>query len=196
MSKKIIYSVSIYCLGIAVIVWIIGFVVFCLYAVSFKFHSDDRADAIVALTGGGARVQKAINLFTEGYADKLLISGVHPSVKLSDLTEGVPSDKIDRITLGYLAQDTRGNAVETVAWLRGKKVHSLILITSFYHMPRSMYEILSLEPDLEILPFPVFPKSFDDSVDWIRTRYAWLLFVEYHKLMATRMHHFFERIFL
>ena len=60
-------------------------------------------------------------------------------------------------------------------------------------MPRSIFEVLKESPDLHIIPQPVFPKSFDNSVDWIRTRYAWLLFIEYHKFLATHLQSLIER---
>ena len=62
-------------------------------------------------------------------------------------------------------------------------------------MPRSMFEILKHTPHLTIVPYPVFPKSFNNSVEWIKTRYAWLLFIEYHKFIVVHLKQlFFERI--
>lgn len=99
------------------------------------------------------------------------------------------------MTLGYQAQNTRGNAKEIADWIQGKQIRKILLVTSFYHMPRSIFEVLKESPDLQVVPLPVFPKSFNDSVDWIRTRYAWLLFVEYHKFIATRLQNYTERIY-
>lgn len=173
--------------------WVIGFGCFCLYALSLRFQPAEQTDGIVVLTGGGYRVQTALDLLKEKYADHLLISGVHESVKKEDLI-GLLSDELARnITLGYLAKNTRGNAQETATWVKGKNIRSILLVTSFYHMPRSIFEVLKVSPNLKIIPLPVFPKSFGDSVDWIRTRYAWLLFVEYHKFIAARLLSFFER---
>jgi len=196
MRKKIVSSVLIYLLIVITTVWLIGFVGFCIYAFSFKFQAAERSDGIVVLTGGGDRIGTALDLLRDGYADYLLISGVNPSVQLKDLTRGLPDAVRSRITLDYRAQDTRGNAHETAYWVRSEKIKSILLITSFYHMPRSVFEVLKVIPDLKIIPYPVFPKSFNDSVDWIRTRYAWLLFVEYHKFLATRFQQFIKRIIL
>ena len=193
MAKKIVSPTFLYIMIIGISVWLIGFAGFCLYALSFKFQEAEHTDAIVVLTGGGERVSTALHLLEEHYADYLLISGVHPSVKIEDLTKGLPQEVRNRITLDYVAQDTRGNAKETAAWIAKNKVKSVILITSFYHMPRSIFEVLKESPDLHIIPQPVFPKSFDNSVDWIRTRYAWLLFIEYHKFLATHLQNLFER---
>ncbi len=193
MAKKLITPCFCY-IGILILTcWIIGFGCFCLYALSLRFQPAEQTDGIVVLTGGGYRVQTALDLLKEKYAGHLLISGVHESVKKEDLI-GLLSDELARnITLGYLAKNTRGNAQETAAWVKGKNIRSILLVTSFYHMPRSIFEVLKVSPELEIIPLPVFPKSFGDSVDWIRTRYAWLLFVEYHKFIAAHILSFFER---
>ena len=194
MVKKIVSPTFWYILIVAVSIWLIGFAGFCLYALSFKFQEAERSDAIVVLTGGGERIPTALQLLKDNYADYLLISGVHPSVKISDLTKGLPADISNRITLDYVAQDTKGNARETARWIQKNKAKNVLLITSFYHMPRSIFEVLKESPDLHIIPQPVFPKSFDNSVDWIRTRYAWLLFIEYHKFLATHLQSLIERI--
>jgi len=194
MARKIISPTFWYVLIVAVSIWLIGFAGFCLYALSFKFQEAEHSDAIVVLTGGGERIPTALQLLKDGYADYLLISGVNPSVKISDLTKGIPANISNRITLDYVAQDTRGNARETAAWIQKNNIKSILLITSFYHMPRSIFEVLKESPDLHIIPQPVFPKSFNDSVDWIRTRYAWLLFIEYHKFLATHLQSLIERI--
>ena len=193
MMSKFISSFLLYFSILALTIWIIGFVAFCFYALSFKFQSAEHTDAIVVLTGGGDRIHTAFDLLSEHYAEDLLISGVHPSVKISDLTTTFPADLMPHVTLGYSAQDTRGNAREMARWIHRKKINSVLLITSFYHMPRSVFEVLKLNPNIDIIPLPVFPKSFNDSVDWIRTRYAWLLFIEYHKFIATRLQSLFER---
>ena len=194
MAKKIVSPTFLYVMIIGISLWLIGFAGFCLYALSFKFQETEHADAIVVLTGGGERVPTALNLLKDNYADHLLISGVHPSVKMNDLTKGLSPNIRQRITLDYIAKDTRGNAKETADWILKNKIKSVILITSFYHMPRSVFEVLKKSPDLNIIPQPVFPKSFNDSVDWIRTRYAWLLFIEYHKFLATHLQDLIERI--
>ena len=193
MAKKLITPCCCY-VGILILsVWIIGFGCFCLYALSLRFQPAEQTDAIVVLTGGGYRVQTALDLLKEKYADNLLISGVHETVKKEDLTKTLSKELAKNVTLGYLAKDTKGNAKETADWTKEKNIHSILLVTSFYHMPRSIFEVLKVSPELKIIPLPVFPKSFNDSVDWIRTRYAWLLFVEYHKFIAARILSFFER---
>ena len=54
---KFIKSVIFYIIALCLPIWIIGFVVFLLYVVSFKFSDLHHADALVALTGGEYRIQ-------------------------------------------------------------------------------------------------------------------------------------------
>ena len=193
MAKKIVTPCFCYISVLMLTIWIIGFGCFCLYALSLRFQPAEQTDGIVVLTGGGYRIQTALDLLKEKYAEHLLISGVHETVQKEDLTGVLSKEQTQNITLGYQAKNTRGNAQETAHWIRGKNIHSILLVTSFYHMPRSIFEVLKVSPNLKIIPLPVFPKSFGNSVDWIRTRYAWLLFVEYHKFIAARLLSFFER---
>lgn len=193
MTKKLMRPCCCYVGILMLTVWIIGFGCFCLYALSLRFQSAEQTDAIVVLTGGGYRVQTALDLLRERYAENLLISGVNETVKKEDLIGTLSEELARNITLGYRAKNTRGNAQEMAHWIKGKNIHSVLLVTSFYHMPRSIFEVLKVSPNVKIIPLPVFPKSFGDSVDWIRTRYAWLLFVEYHKFIAARLLSFFER---
>lgn len=193
MLRKLIGFASGYLLLVGVAVWLISFCLFAAYALSFKYTPLRQADAIVVLTGGGDRIRTALNLLAENQAAHLLISGVHQTVQTQDLLASLTPEERAQITLGYRAKDTRGNAGETAAWVRRNAIRSIVLVTSFYHMPRSIEEVLAQSPSLKITPYPVLPRSFDESVDWIHTRYAWLLFVEYHKFMWVKARRLFER---
>lgn len=192
--KRIMRHLCLYAILLTLLVWGLGFVCFSLYALSFKFAPQTHSKGIVALTGGTDRITTGIRLLEEQNGDYLLISGVNKQVHPSEILRMVPEHLTDKITLGYLAETTAENAIETTNWIRQKNITSILLVTSFYHMPRSMFEILKHEPYLTIVPYPVFPKSFNNSVDWIKTRYAWLLFIEYHKFIIVHLKHlFFER---
>jgi uncharacterized SAM-binding protein YcdF (DUF218 family) len=167
--------------------WFIGFLFFCLYALSFKYAPQTHSDAVVVLTGGSNRIKTGLQLIQEKKADYLLISGVNKEVTKSKLFKNTSDDILNKITLGYEALDTKGNAKEVDSWIKEKNIKSILLVTSFYHMPRSIFEITQLNKNIQINPLPVFPKSFNSSVDWIKTRYAWLLFIEYHKVIFTRI---------
>lgn len=185
--KQFINHLFLYTSLLALLTWILGFCVFALYAISFKFTPETPTNAIVALTGGAERIETAVTLLKEHSADYLLISGVNKKVSGDVLLHEIPPELAQKITLGYWAENTRENALETTAWIHNKNITSVLLVTSFYHMPRSIFELKKSAPNLKIVPHPVFPKSFGESVDWIKTRYAWLLFLEYHKFLAVHL---------
>lgn len=193
--KKIVRPLCLYTLLLACLAWALGFIGFTLYALSFKFSPKTPTEAIVVLTGGADRIDTAVQLLEETNALHLLISGVNKQVFPNEILDRVPSHLTNKVTLGYLAETTAENALETTLWIKQKNINTILLVTSFYHMPRSVCEILKITPQLTIIPYPVFPKSFNNSVDWIKTRYAWLLFVEYHKFIIVHLKHLFlERI--
>ena len=195
--KKILNHLCLYTGLLAFMAWVIGFCIFVLYTLSFKYTDNVSTDAVVALTGGTDRIKTAVQALDTTGADYLLISGVNKKVTPDQILKWIPEHLINKVTLGYLAEDTVGNADETAVWIQRKNITSILLVTSFYHMPRSRFEILKKAPNLTIIPHPVFPKSFDDSVDWIKTRYAWLLFIEYHKFLAVQLkYHTLERFLL
>ncbi len=184
---KHFWHLGIYCTLIVSTIWLIGFVMFSVYALSLQSDSLEKRDAVVVLTGGSKRIETGLKLMKQQDADYLLISGVNRKVSRKKLLKKVPQSEHNKITLGYSAENTVGNAKEINRWVTDKKIESILLVTSFYHMPRSIFEINKLNPTLKIAPRPVFPKAFGDSVDWIKTRYAWLLFIEYHKFIFVHL---------
>ena len=169
--------------------WLIGFGLFVLYVFSFHLAKETKADAIVAWTGDNYRIHTAVALLEQGQADKLLISGVNKNAK-PDLFLGNISPEIrNKIDLGYQATTTEGNALETADWVYKNKIKSLILVTSFYHMPRSLLELNHALPHISVYPNPSWPKDFTESTEWIHTRSAFHLIVEYHKFLCVKLHY-------
>jgi uncharacterized SAM-binding protein YcdF (DUF218 family) len=137
--------------------WGIGFAWF-LHLVAKPAGPPTHADGIVAFTGGPDRVETALRLLTEGRADRLLLSGIGGGAELSELAKlaGIPALPIAaRVTMGRHAMTTRGNAIETAAWARANSVHSLLVVTAAYHLPRAIAELARVMPDAEIHPVPV-----------------------------------------
>lgn len=129
-----------------------------------------RTDAVVVLTGGSERVQQGLALLDAQMGQKLFISGVYHAVDVNaliDLAENKPGHLSCCITLGYEANDTRGNAVETAAWMAEEGYGSLRLVTAVYHMPRSLLEFRRAMPRAGIVPHPVYPEGFHLE-DWWR----------------------------
>ena len=136
--------------------WSAGFAWF-LHSTAATPPPPPYADAILALTGGAERVETALRLLDEGHARLLLVSGVGGPTEFAELARraGVPEALRGRVTLGRVATSTRGNAQEAAAWARGRDVHSMIVVTAFYHMPRALAELSRTLPGVALYPAPV-----------------------------------------
>lgn len=151
----------------------------------------EEADAIVALTGGKNRIAVAVDLLRQKKARKLFISGVHKDVGWIDLSktlESLPQELADEITLGHIACDTKGNALESKDWIERNQFKKVILVTAKYHLARSMTEFKFVLPDVEIIPYPVTPSQFKTNL----FRSAQLIFMEYTKFLMIQILHFFK----
>lgn len=145
--------------GIAAIVlaWLTGFGWF-LHLVDQPAQLPPHADGIVAFTGGPDRVETALRLLAQGRADKLLLSGIGGGAELSELARLADVDPLPlvaRVTIGRNAMTTRGNAIETAGWVRADAIHSLLIVTAGYHMPRALAELSRSVPTVELYPVPV-----------------------------------------
>lgn len=172
--------------ALAAIAYAIGFVVFAA-TLPRTAARVDGADGIVALTGGGARLDAAVALFERGVGKRLLITGVHSTTTKEDLkriAHGGP--RFDCCTdLGFQAENTRGNATEAARWARAHHYHRLVIVTASYHMPRSLTEFAAEMPDVKLEPYPVEPEGIDFAAWWRDPRAAGLLQAEYAKYLAT-----------
>jgi len=186
MMKQLLTFIF-YPFAVALPLWLIGFGLFVLYVFSFQFSQSTQADAIVAWTGGEYRIQTAITLLEQGLADKLLISGVNKIVKPESFLSNLSPQTRSKIALGYQAATTEENALETADWVYQNKIKSVVLVTSFYHMPRSLLEFQHALPNVVVYPNPIWPKDFAESTAWIHTRAAFHLLVEYHKFLCIKL---------
>lgn len=180
-----------------VLAWVGGFL---WYAASIPHRVEDagsRTDAIVVLTGGTDRVATGLALLAEGRADKLFISGVHRGVDVADVlrkTHHAGQGLEGRIALGYAADDTLGNAMETALWMRSQNFHSMRLVTGHYHMRRSLLEFSHAMPEASIIPHPVFPENVKAAQWWLWPGTAALIASEYNKFLAASVLHGLEPV--
>lgn len=147
-----------------------------------------HTQAIVVLTGGSNRLSKGFSLLADGYGDRLFVTGVHRDVAVADLLarEGIdPTAWVDRVAIGQVAMDTAGNASETAQWLRGEGLDSLALVTSNYHMPRSLLEFRRALPEADIVPHPVTPDTVHLQEWWRWPGTTGLIATEYVKYLLT-----------
>ncbi len=150
---------------------------------------QQKADAIVVLTGGGGRLELGLSLLTSGGAAKLFISGVDPGVDKTVLLQNrlVDGAMLDCcIVLGHNADNTFGNAIETARWMTSQGYTSLFIVTANYHMPRSLVEFRAVLPEAELTPRVVHPSNVHLEDWWRWPGTIQLLGAEYMKYLATR----------
>ncbi|UNU44535.1 YdcF family protein [Sphingopyxis sp. YF1] len=162
-------------ISILFLVWVLGFAWFALLLPLPA--GDEKTDAIVVLTGGPGRIDRALERLEVGTAKRLLISGVAREVKPRELAAEYkrPQQLFDCcIALGFEAEDTRSNATEVATWVARRNYKSVRLITTDWHMRRAEYEIgRAIGSDVKIVP------------DAVRSQPNFAtLFREYHKYLA------------
>jgi uncharacterized SAM-binding protein YcdF (DUF218 family) len=141
-----------------VLAFVAGFLMFTRTVAGYVPGSLPRADAIVVLTGGELRLAVGAQLLKEGRGARLLISGVNPHTSRNDLrrASGLPARLFSsRVDIDYAAHTTSGNADETKAWAKSHGFTRLIVVTSSYHMPRSLMELRRTMPRITLVPHPV-----------------------------------------
>jgi len=141
---------------------VFDFWAFCLFTAKLTPDKAVQADAAIALTGGsGMRIAAGVELVSRGAVPQLLVSGVHPDVTMEDIA-GLAGGAADTyaccVTLGRMAATTVGNAKEAGDWTRENEYTSIILVTSDYHMPRSLILMNQVMPDIDMIIYPVRSK--------------------------------------
>ena len=165
----------------------VGFVGFLSQLHGAESKPETRADGIVVLTGGSSRVSDAMELLAGGFGQRLLISGVHPTSGTLDISRSVPDSArllACCVDLDRSAVNTRSNAVETRRWVSGRGFHSLIVVTSNYHMPRAIVELSHEMPDVALIPFPVVGETWRAEPWWSSGPTMRLLLSEYAKYVV------------
>lgn len=154
---------------------------FALYSVLLGDEADPdrKTDAAIVITGGGGRIEKAVDVLADGKAQRLLVAGADPLVTKADLIDRLGGrGKLVRccVDLGSESVDTRSNAEEAERWLQRHRYESVRLITSDWHMRRARYEFDRVLGD-----------RYDIVEDAVRTEPSFgTLFSEYNKYLLRR----------
>lgn len=117
---------------------------------------DVHADALVVLGGDfGDRSARAAELFRQGVAPKIIVSGAGDcTINLQLLTNaGVPASAIQ---LECRSKTTRENAEFSVSLLRAAGVRRAIIVTSWYHSRRALSSFRHYAPEIEFYSKPSY----------------------------------------
>lgn len=143
-----------------------------------------RVDAVVAISGDdGQRLETAIDLYEQGWTDKLIFSGAardpkSPSnaliMKRTAVERGVPENDI---LLDEDSLNTQENARFVIKLAQERDIDSLILVTSPYHQRRaySYFERVAAG-DITILNYSARDEEWRRSQWWATPR-GWYLTV-------------------
>lgn len=180
-----------------------GFVAFAARVRELAPPSAPKADAIVVLTGDEERIATGVRLILAGRAKRLLISGVNAATRMpTELKRQIIAgegggDTVLKccVDLGRDAMNTSGNAQEARIWAANNRFHSLIVVTSSYHIPRSLIEFKRAMPGIELVPYPVVANRHLRLDSWWNHRpTARLLLGEYVKLLGASVRFGFQRM--
>ncbi len=152
-------------------------------------------EAIVVLTGDSGRIPKAFEILRNRRSPWLIISGANKKVALAELVnqQGDSSWNIhevwEKVVMESRSNSTVDNAVESRALLNAKKIKRVILVTSDYHMYRTLKIFNQYAPEFQYLPVTV-PSELSKEFDLFSSQTVtglWKLWVEYVKLNSFRL---------
>lgn len=152
----------------------------------------NKADAIVVVSGGDtrARTEAGINLFHNGWADYLVLSGAakdlnSPSnaaaMRSQALAAGVP---IGAILIDEYAENTQQNAENAQTIFSKHNFKNVILVTSGYHQKRANLEFEKMAKGVEIRNYPVVNDKDWGWFWWLTPHGWWLAGGEFVKIIA------------
>lgn len=178
------------------IFWLAGLIAFAEAIPKQLSDTGTQTEAIVVLTGGSGRLDEGLRLLSSGRAEKLFVSGVYQGLDvkaLLQLSQSDPTELERRIGIGG-ATNTKGNASETADWVAAEGIKSLRLVTSGYHMPRSLLEFSHVLRRVDIVPHPVFAEHVKVGRWWAWPGTTGLIIGEYNKFLLAWMRHMGENV--
>lgn len=169
---------------IALFLFFTGFFCFLGYVLLLKdTYPDHPIDSIIVFSGGKGRIAKGFSL-QEKLNVPLFISGVGDGVDSAVLESRYNDGKSSKnLILGHEALDTEGNALESNKWIREYHLKNICLLTSAYHIPRSLL-VLSRAPIPEGVHFYICPYYFESVSLSNLYNFLRLCFLEYCRLIV------------
>ena len=117
-----------------------------------------KADVIIVLGGGGGyheRPKRAAELFRQNAAPRVLVSGFGDdgANRRILIEDGVPRGDIQS---EGMSRTTRQNAQFSFNILKAEKIHSAIIVTSWYHSRRALKTFEHFAPEIKFYSRPSY----------------------------------------
>lgn len=130
---------------------------------NYLWSQEAKADCAVVLTGGSHRIRQGIDLLYSGRVKKVIISGVNQNATYEEIfPQGYFYQALDvkNIILEKKSLTTYGNAAQSFPLAEALQCRSIILVTSYVHMPRAYRVFLAQAPKyIQVLKNSVMPQE-------------------------------------
>ena len=171
-----------------VIPLLIDFINFYRNIFSFT-NNAQQSNNLIVLTGGTNRIKQTLEIFFNKYPTKniLLVSGAGTGFNKNIMSTYLPNNKNAQkvlnccINIENISKNTKTNAIESFKWIKKNNFKSITLITSDYHMQRSLVEFKKIFGEINIIPFVL--RSDNSNIRAMYNNY----FVEYLKFLIARL---------
>jgi len=170
----------------ALVLLVIGFIVFANSVDREQRVPQRGADGIAVLTGGMSRIDQAMKLLAAGKAKRVLITGVNRITSVEELKQlASQGDQYFTccVDIDKEARNTIDNATETSEWVALHHYGSIIVVTSNYHMPRALAELARVMPGVTLIPYSVVDNNVHLDRWWSYPGTTKLLLSEYLKYL-------------
>lgn len=185
LARKITISLSLIVLGLAALSMLIGFLIFVKnlpIESQVPILKETKFDGVIAYTGGKYRIGTTALIIQNGFKGPVLISGVFPGTNLNTTFNalGLSKQQTQQINLDYSAISTVGNVQQTLNWVKSNNLSKVLIITSYYHVPRTQLLLDKLtDRKVKFIAYPVFSNNASIS----------LLFSEYVKYLLFKFNY-------
>jgi uncharacterized SAM-binding protein YcdF (DUF218 family) len=176
-----------YCTLIVLVGILVLFFDFAYQTFSLR-PGKESVDAIVVLAGGKGRVEEGVRLYQNRTGRWLLFVGVDPVVRKGDLYKGYPLRRSsENVVLENVSRNTLENAIYAKDMIAARKITSIALITSRYHMKRAELLFKAILPaGIRISPHPVDSSNLKEEW-WSHRGSLRLLVQEFYKYYVYKL---------
>ena len=179
-------KLGLYIFSIIILFLIYSFVIFLGKIQYNQSNFNYQTDGIAVLTGGKGRINLGLELFNNNSNLRLIISGVDKKVSEKSIIPKNLNNK-SNITIDKDSQSTYQNAKVIKKWVSKYKLKNVTIITSYYHIPRSMMLIKSLTPNINFYAYPVEKKISNKTSFRENILYYFFLIEEYIKYIVSHL---------